>query len=222
MLLKSDGTYSKGFLKEDIFWCDKYSSLSLRLALINTLILLEKSFFNGLDFSSWSWIWLYRMLLNILLILNSISAEKKKKRNKIRPLFLFLPLYHKASKHTVHMYSICFIYRNWTIWKYFLVINNQESQIFLLRPKYISDQYPFKTASELAVDLSEDCIYICFAHVPGYSSLNGRTDSPLARKQDLHTHKQVVWSFFDPMLFVWVKPDWLGLAADCWFAFVWE
>lgn len=44
-----------------------------------------------------------------------------------------------------------------------------------------------KTASEPPVGLSESCIYICFAHVPGYSSLNGWTDSPLASKQDLNT-----------------------------------
>lgn len=50
-VLKSGGTHSKLFLQEDFLWSDKYSSLSLRLSLINKLILLEKSCFNGSDFS---------------------------------------------------------------------------------------------------------------------------------------------------------------------------
>ncbi len=52
VVLKSGGTHSKRFLQEDFLW----SCLGLRLSLINTLILFEKSCFNGSDFRAWSWI----------------------------------------------------------------------------------------------------------------------------------------------------------------------
>ncbi len=51
MVPKSGGSHLKLCLQEDFLWSDKYSSLSLRLSLINKLILLEKSCFNGSDFS---------------------------------------------------------------------------------------------------------------------------------------------------------------------------